>query len=254
MSVFLKLNKFRLTAEELADLPKDQVAAFGVSCHAINEIHAMNRIYLFAGHQKTSYPDIDVAALIQRLTLLRVWSAKIFEYSEFTKFKGKYNRTKDRILQELSRQAQEKFASLCDNTGFESAKRLRNESTNHYCISPARQNFNHIAPSIDASFFLANKRGNSFFPFGEDLVFGGSLSRYAEQESTSIEVQIADWVDFNIEASGWAFDFHASLTRKIVVENFPGRILDEKVYWLPECMAGPFGNGFLPVFSRDANS
>lgn len=253
MSALLKLHKFNLNFSELKDVPDEHVAAFSMSAHAINETNALSRIFLFCGQDDVRETEINAAAFIQRLTLLRVWSAKLFEYTEFVKFEGRGNRTSDKILLRLSKEAKDSFASLCENNDKEFMKRLRNQVTNHYRIDPARRNLQHLDPAADASMYLSESvRSNAFFLLGEDVAFGAAVARFSKENNTDIVEQIERWVDFNLAANVWANDFHASLFKETIRPFFPDRHTTEMSYWLPETMVQEFERGKMPLFMRPA--
>jgi len=70
--------------KEFDPLSDDEKAALSIVCFAVTEVNALMRMYAFAEHHFTGKAAIDYGMLAQSHSLLRSWSAKLFEVSEFT--------------------------------------------------------------------------------------------------------------------------------------------------------------------------
>ncbi len=252
MSSLLKLEEFRISWEELRKLPDDQLAAFGLVCFAISEINVLKRLYLFSGHDydPVGIDEIGFAALSQRLVLLRLWSAKLFELTKFFKFEGQHNRTKDQTLLSLSEIAQKTFEDVAKGPGFEFATRQRNEAASHYHMKSARKNAHHLRKDALCNMYLHQAEGNSFFPLGEELMFGASVLRLKDEFTCPDSDIVDEWFRWNLEANNWASKMHVQLFSETILKVIPDRKPYEREYWLKPEMIQYIGECIVPVFLR----
>ncbi|MFN8993274.1 MAG: hypothetical protein ACK5X3_06380, partial [Pseudomonadota bacterium] len=163
--------------KEFDPLSDDEKAALSIVCFAVTEVNALMRIYAFAEHHFTGNAAIDYGMLAQSHSLLRCWSAKLFEFSEFITFKDKNNRTSTPSLLALSKKHVAAFDVLKSANGYGAARYLRHETTNHYFLDPVRKNLPHVSDRANCNFYLHQLNGNSHFPMGEEVVFVGRLNR-----------------------------------------------------------------------------
>lgn len=89
------LFEYPLSKSDVAKLPKDQHAVIAVLCFIASESNALAKTYIAASHEDTGETVIDTSLSILRFTILRAWSAKLFEVSEFLGFRA--STTKRRI-------------------------------------------------------------------------------------------------------------------------------------------------------------
>ncbi|MGR3341820.1 MAG: hypothetical protein ACU0DI_01055 [Paracoccaceae bacterium] len=122
--------KYRLQFSELLQFGETKAAVFATSCHAINEINVFTRMYLSNHRDAPKEPDMATLYEIQTMTILRSWSAKLFEYHKFI--------SRVRELPEFSAHSNllgsnlKKFNRLKKMDGFIITRKIRNEMTSHY--------------------------------------------------------------------------------------------------------------------------
>lgn len=249
------LTEYKLSLADLEDLHEDLSAALAVTCYAVSEINTLMRLYIFSSHQVIDNEVIDAASMIQRGVLLRTWSSKLFEFSEFIHLNGKHNKTKNVDLIELAKQAQKSFEQLKQEKGFDLVRNIRHEASNHYCLNPARKNLKHLSPTSKLSFYLHEKNGNSFFPMGEEVMFIGRINRHATSETTKEEKSqlYNTWMNWNLMASNWLGEVHHLFVKRLVLERFSERKAERKDYWIPPTMVGEVGEIITPIFIRTNN-
>lgn len=219
----LEYEKITHSIEDLRSIPKDQLAAYAGICHAVNELNVMKRVFLASFHQEPSSPEVGMYLWVQNHTLLRVWSAKIFELSQFLKFEGRYNRTSDKELKDFGDSARERFRALGESPFYEMTKRLRHEVTNHTSLKAIRECLDFVGDQIECSAFLGPEIGNCLFPFGEEVVFGGTLARVWTEHRIKPETSLDIWFEWNQSANNWATEQQLRF-----INNFIGALPKKK--------------------------
>lgn len=221
-------------------LSDDQKAALSVVCFAVTEVNALMRMYAFSEHEYTGKPAIDYGMLVQSHSILRTWSAKLFEFSEFISFKDKANKTTDATLIALSGKHMATFDALKLADGYQTARYLRHETTSHYLLNPVRKNLPYVSDKADCSFYLHQMTGNSHYPMGDEVVFVARLNREGAHLTTEQEKKdtYRKWWNWNLEATRWLNDVHLSFYKELVVPIAKGKIARRKNYWIDPRFVG----------------
>ncbi|MEO0370349.1 MAG: hypothetical protein AAF231_02735 [Pseudomonadota bacterium] len=250
MSEDFELHKYGLSVEDAQNLPEDQLAAFGVFCFACSEINVLHRLYICSVHPPHKDQEIRFAALIQQFLILRTWTAKLFEVTEFVKFEGKYNKTKDPVLKEFSTEALNQLQKIQDEAGNGLAKKLRDEVANHYHLKPARANVAHLSEVGEYSMYLHKAAGNSFYPFGEELMFGARLNRFEADNPNKDANLFKEWNAWNVKVSRWVSSMHVRLFEMTLKKLNPERAAEIKSYSLPDNMFMDHRELLVPLFIK----
>jgi len=108
----VSIRKLELSEKDFAEIPDDQKAALAAVSHSINELNVLKRLYLFSCPTDQPQNEFGIAFWIQQLTILRAWSAKLFELQKFLEFTGSKNRTKDQFLRSIAKNAQQKLGNV----------------------------------------------------------------------------------------------------------------------------------------------
>ena len=226
--------------KDFAPLSDDQKAALAVVCFAVTEVNALMRMYAFADHDFTGKPAIDYGMLAQSQSILRTWSAKLFEFSEFIAFKDKANRTTDSVLKSLSDKHTLTFESLKPAAGYQTARYLRHEATNHYLLSPVKKNLPYVSDKANCNFYLHQMTGNSHYPMGDEVVFAARLNREGAHLATSEEKKetYRTWWNWNLTATKWLNDVHFSFYKELVVPISKGKSARRRNYWIDPRFVG----------------
>tara|TARA_R110002126_G_scaffold282148_1_gene430368 strand:+ start:97 stop:867 length:771 start_codon:yes stop_codon:yes gene_type:complete len=246
----IEFTKLRLSVDELRQIPPPQLAAFAVSCYAINELNTMNRIYLCAENQQKLGEAAQIAELNQRLVLARIINAKLFEFSEFAMLKGKYNRTQNKTLKDLASAALEGFEELKGIPGYQLAKTIRNEATNHYQLSPAAKSLEHLDRGANCDIFIHRLDGNSLFPLGEELIFGAGLHRAGKELLVLEGTALKSWLEWGLKAMEWTKEVHMRLFEEAILPHISPRTTERFIENIPDGLFQSPEMSSLPLFLK----
>ncbi len=243
---------YPLTWAEIQTLPDDHQAALSVACCAVTEVNALMKLHIFSGHKLPEQNLGDYAILTQQFVLLRTWSAKLFEAYRFIRFKGTKKKMNDPVLLDISRRAIEKFESLRNGKGYELARAIRNEASNHYSFDDGKKNLKHVSKNAHCSMYLHEMNGNSVFPLGEEVMFMGRLNRAAASLRTKEErmTMLNTWIDWNLEATDWLTAVHSDIVKKLVLAVFPDRYAHRRLFYMPHDYVGTKDVDLTPLFLR----
>lgn len=245
------LWEYSVTKEEFDTLEPDLAAALSIICYAYSEINALMRLYLFSTHDHVGSDAIDSMGEIQKNTLLRVWSAKLFELADFMELK-KYSKTNNQELIALALDAKNLFEPLKKDAAYQTVKLIRHEATSHYALAPAKKNLEFVGEGAALSIIQHKMGGNSFNPLGEEVMFIGRMNRAAQHLDTK-EKRIEfheQWFNWNVVATKWLGRVQAQFARKTLLEKFPDRRARKRMYWIPQQMVGEIGESKTPLFCR----
>ncbi len=245
-------TEVELSWKDFSSLSDDQKSALSIVCFAVSEINSLMRIYAFSDHTLTGKAAIDYSILVQSHGILRSWSAKLFEFSEFVTFRDRKNRTSDDRLLELSRTAKESFNALKRENGYVIARSLRHETTNHYLLDPVRKSLPFVSDRANCNFYLHKKNGNSVFPMGDEVVFIGRINREgAKIESALEKAEMYDqWWKWNLAATKWLHRVHFDFYKEFVEPRSKGKRIKTRDYWIDPRLVGVPDETKLPVFLR----
>lgn len=248
------LSELKLSWSDLESLTDDQKAAIAIACLAVSEVNALKRVYAFCEHNLLEDSVIDYSIIIQIETVLRTWSAKLFEFSEFIKFQGKDNKTTDEVLLAISRRNIISFEKFLDDSGYRVARFLRHEVSNHYNLRPVKRNLDFVSTRANCSFFVHKSRWNSFFPMGSEVVFAARIYRETGPNGTNdLNLKVYDeWWHWNIAATNWLHSVHLELYKELIVpivkkKNIKFRRRD---HWIRPSLVGVVGAIKIPIFLR----
>jgi hypothetical protein len=250
--ILVKLREFELTLQDLNALSDDQKAAFSVIAFAVSEINALSRVYMFSAHRGIGKSAIDYAVQIQRNSLLRIWSSKIFEFAEFLKFTNKTGKTSDSKVLNLAKMAISDFEKLQKGSGYKIAMVLRNTAANHYSFKAARRLLAHLRDDTDCSLFFGHLRSNSFFPLGEAGMFVSNIyaTSGAGAASDAFQKATQEWLDWLGEASLWVDSVQDAFFRDVIQEAVPNLRPVDREYVVPSNFVAVQGNVTTPIFSE----
>lgn len=245
------LEEYRFTPQDLASLDEDLAAGLSITCHAANEVNTLRRLYLFSCHDFLDKEPIDNINAIQRSVLLRIWSAKLFEFVKFVKSKDVRN-SKNLELQELIKTAKASYDELERNNDFKMARDLRNEATNHYGFKPAKKNLKHISNDSNMSFYIHRMNGNNFFPLGEEVMFTARIKRHVPNSAKNevLSESFKGWLNWNNEVTKWLSQVNLDFIGHIIETHFPDRKPRKRSDYLPCEMVGEIDEIFVPLFAR----
>ncbi len=188
---------------------------------------------------------------MQRHLLLRSWSARIFEFYKFIGEESDKPSCDDEALQKLFQDSNQSFETLKRRLGFEIARDLRNEATNHYSLKAAKKNLASVPCHADCSFYLHEIDGNSFYPMGEEVMFIGRMNRKGKSVTTENDraALFNEWMGWNLDANRWVKDTHVSFADRIFISKTDKRAT-KMSHWIPYSMVGDKDAFKIPVLLR----
>jgi hypothetical protein len=246
------LYEYPLYRKDLEKVQPEHAAALAVVSYAVNEVNILQKLYLSARHPFCGDDAMDSLVAAFHFVILRTWSAKLFEFSEFLSFGGQKKKTSDECLLSLADAALVDFEPLKTSTGYELARNVRHEASNHYSFDAAKKNLKFLSKSANCKFYIHKEGGNSFFPLGEELMFAARVNRYGDHITSKEERMklLGEWMDWNLGASRWIDRVHAEFAKKLVFDRFPDKFAQEKMWWLPPEFVGTTTEVTVPIFLR----
>jgi len=244
------LLEFDANWETMSKLPEDHIAAISVLCYAVSEVNALARIYLSQSHEYIGERAIDSASNIQRFVILRSWSAKLFEIEKSLQLGGKKPKSTDIILLELADGAKKEFEKLATGNGYNIARDIRHEATNHYSFKAAKKNLGNVPANIDCNMYLHEIGGNSFYPLGEAVMFHARLDRRwaGISHERSRDGFFNEWLTWNLDTTKWLMETHANFTDRLVFNALGRNEFKKRAYWVPEEFTAGYKDRMTPVF------
>jgi hypothetical protein len=248
------LTEIKITWSELKLMPAEQRAFFALICMALNDIITFSRLVVLANWKPGREENIDVIAAIQKNSLLRVWSAKLFELSEAIENIEKKKKLLDKPLKEFILKHRALYADISELPGYFLARAIRNQASSHYGFSDIVRSLDHVGDLAKCGYLLHEATGNSCYPLGEEVAFVGQLNRHMSgtQRFANKTTGIEEWMDWNVKATRIANNLIADFNREFVkpILKADRQRLQRRAYWLDHRMVGQYGETMLPIFMR----
>ncbi|WP_299637113.1 hypothetical protein [uncultured Ruegeria sp.] len=253
MKALEKIVEIPIYWDDLKSLSLDEKALLALASYAASESNTISKLYLFSTHKMTGNEIVDSAISIQIMVLLRYWSAKLFEFFESISEISNSRGTKDDNVIRLAKESFDAFSELEELRGYEIARAIRHEATNHYSFKAAKKNIDHVSDRANCKLYLHNKDGNSWYPFGEEVMFSGRLNRAGASLRTKEEKNqlLKDWLDWNLSATRWANKAYELIATELVLDRLPDRNAKQKLLWLEPELVGEIDGRKTPVFLKN---
>lgn len=251
-----KQIEFQLSWADVKSMPDEHIALFTLVSFAATETNVLSRLYVQSSHSKNSEQAINVAIIAQQYTILRAWSAKLFEFSEMLADLRKRNTVSDPVAKEIVYRSVKSFEAVRQAKGYSVARAVRHEAANHYSFSSAIKNIPHVPDEANCNMYPNALEGNSHYPIGEEVMFMGRLNRLgASAKTTGDKMKLLDlWHGWNVSAQDWLRSTHVEIFGGLVAPRFKGRRAVEKLYWLDPALVANLVPPRIPVFLRDNTS
>ncbi len=246
------IDEYALNWSDLKGLTEDEKAFVALSCYAVTELNVLSRVYLFSSHIPNGNEIIDAAIQAQRFVLLRTWSAKLFEFSECIKQMNGPKSKLDESVENIAKRASSLFEQVKCLKGYSVAKHIRHEASNHYSFPATKKNLGFVEDSADCGLYLHEMEGNSFYPMGEEVVFGGRIIRHGSPSSSfeSIHNMLDDWMEWNIQATKWVRDVQFLAVKTLIVDKLSNKSFEKKKIPVDRNIARTISDGGVPIFLR----
>lgn len=250
---FLRFDELSVSSSELKKLPQDQIAFLALLCCCCNEVNTLLRLYsMHSNSVSEEYDVVKNVDLATKLFLARTLSAKLFEVLQLFEGKNGWHKTKDKVVLEFRKAALQQLDEMDAKEGKDIAATLRNECTNHYSLSAARQKSHNMAEGRNFTFYMHKLEGNSFYQLGEDLIFSDSFQSgrwRGGAERTKKDLGI--WLDWTITVTNWLKEKCVEFFVLTVPESAFGRLDQHQVYFVDPSLVGALDVSKVPLFLRE---
>lgn len=245
------LEELHLTWRQLNDvLSKDELAAISILSYAVTELNTLRRTFLCLAADYESDKAIRAVQSIQAHVFMRIVSSKLFEVTDFLRDISLPKSDCGAEVVGLSKDALRKLDELPQTKGFQVARRIRHEATNHFSLKAALKNIPYVKDDANCDLYFHKLNGNCFYPVGEEVMFGGQLERcgvsYSGPEDEGDVV--ADWLNWCIAANNWLEDILAEFYKKLLFDRLPPQGIRKSAYWVNPGLVADTDNVTIPVF------
>ena len=246
------LFEYQVPKSSLEQLSREQTAILGILSYAVSEVNALAKFFIIAQQDKTGENPIDIASMIHQNVILRTWSAKLFEVMEFAGTADKRLLASDDDLRVDFEEALLELDELKSTEGFSTARVMRNEATSHYSMKAALKNIDYMSEDAECNLYLGELNGNSFYPFGEELMFVARMSRQGKNSRSKAErlAQFWDWHDWNIAMNDWLSRLHFRVVKTLFLDSETEIFARHKAYWVPPSMLSEMDTNIAPLFFK----
>lgn len=248
------LTEIQISWSELKLMPTEQRAFFALICMALNDIVTFSRLVVLANWKPDQEENINIIAAIQKNSLMRVWSAKLFELSESIANIDRKKKLEDKSLKDFIEKHKVLYAEISNLPGYFLARAIRNQASSHYSFSDILRSLDHVGDLAKCGYLLHEATGNSCYPLGEEVAFIGQINRHmtGTQSFGSATNGIAEWMDWNVKATSIANNLIADFNRQFVMPflKHDRRRSRRQAYWLDPRMVGQYGESMLPIIMR----
>ncbi len=247
----IHLAKLKMSKSDLAKIDKRELAFLSTIAFAIDEISVIQKLYAQSISLQPRNEELLLMSAIQQNTIARVLSSKLYEaIGLFDKYQVTLKRKGDQEAVEALASHQAALVGIKKLPGYPMAKFIRDHVTNHYLHQETEKNIEYVSEKAQYVAFLHEMQGNSYYPFGEEVVFLGRVGRYfyEEYERTFNASDINHWYDWIKEASKWFTKMFYSYVIWLYRTRFPDWMLVPTKPYLDYELFGELGHSPLPIF------
>ena len=214
------VRELSLDGSALQSLSADEQAFLVVVCHATSEINTFGRLAYFSVGGQSSDKILRAAQMHQNLSIIRCFSAKLFELTAIFQ-KRKFGNKSDNIVK-IYDFAERKFEEYGLQENYNSARNIRDFVTNHYDPARAKKNLAHLSDGMDFGIYLTEPDANSFAMIGEEISFTGQFNReFSARELPEGDSGFARWWRWNQDAWRWTRKVHAKTVEVLLLDRVP---------------------------------
>lgn len=232
-------------------------ALIATMCFGINELSLFQRLFLLYTSDGPKDSDLRKKFDIERVIITRHMNAKIFEIlNGLNSFKlnavkeisqnSKLGRS-DPVIKLLNKHLKG-IAVLRNRHGFKVSEDIRNKVTFHTRADNTKKSREHVPKATDFTFYLHSSLGDSFYPIGEDFVFGACISEISETyKQTEVET-IEQWMDWSLQASRIIVIAFESLMTDLVRDGLIKATARDVSYYLEPDFTHSDSGKHVPLF------
>ena len=244
----------QLTYSELRSFGDEFASVFSVVTFALNEVNVFARLLAFSQPYGFEDKDVQVAEVLQVSTMLRTWSAKLFE---LLKFLGAENGAKklklnDRNLESTLQGFRDNYSSIRVDELANLMRSLRHESAFHFPLPAAIRNLNHVSQDAKLTLHFHENVRNNFSALGDELMFVGRVNRQFASSGNDEEQRekFREWIVWTGKVHTMVTELQLKLFDETIAARFPCRLEKKKQYSIPVEKTGLVGSSSVPLFIR----
>jgi len=236
---------------ELEKVSKDALAFYSITSYATSELNVIARVLLACLHPLEKETAINAAGFIQSSCVTRMWTLKLFELYDCVEGIGHGKSTQNREVSQVALKAVTSFEHLKSDDGFNLARAIRHEATGHYSLNAARKNLDFVDSKAMATLYTQKRSGNSFYPFGEEVMFVGRLNRFGKDFPSDGQRRelVNTLLEWNKLANGWAHDLHTMVFNQLIAPHLKNPSKRKRSYWVSPEKVGELKDFNVPLFS-----
>ena len=252
LSKYVDFQVLNLTWNDITKLDIEDRAAYALMSFALNEINQVGRLLAFvpAGKDDELNKDIEFAAGLTVNFLLRTLSSKLFELKEFFELKGKYNRSKSKILLSIQTDLTSNLEQIRVGIGYKFAKKIRHEASFHYHLKTARLRVVSTSDQSETRIFKHKMPANSYYPMGEEAFFAGLINEFLDENglSNDLDTLITEWGEWCINCIVVFNKLFEHFSLKAFGEKRLAEIETERRFIVPAHAIRELGTETIPFF------
>ncbi|UWQ37758.1 hypothetical protein K3552_01760 [Leisingera aquaemixtae] len=245
-------HEMRIKKSDLSHLSDEETAVFGMLSYICNELNVFSRLLRLSGEKENDGAPVRFARDLQHHVVLRTLSSRLFEAYEFISEVGKKARGINSDIFSLFQRSATEIEKLGASNSRSINRNIRNETSFHYKYRDALKNAKSLPEDADASIYLNELDGNTYFVLGESMMFFERLRRFskADKKFENPELLAEEWLS-------WSLDI-VRLVKKLLADVFEIVLdrLDTKIrkthYYVKRGMVAESDSAFAPVFLRSA--
>ncbi|MGQ0611626.1 MAG: hypothetical protein ACT4N9_11055 [Paracoccaceae bacterium] len=250
----VEFDEFQVSIEELRSLPHAHVAAFAALSFAVTEVNVLRRVFLSQSHEPIGDIFIDDVINTQKLVVIRTWSSKLFEAKDLLDSIIKSGPKKYSLdLISLAQEASKDFVDLTSQEGYQVARDIRHEMSNHYPLSAARKNLPYVHKDALCNFFIHQHGGNDYFPLGEAVMFHGRIHRKWQDLKSVADrrAKFDHWFTWCINATDSLLRAHALFAERLIFKPLGRNTFYTKTFTVPATLVDHPFDRLTPVVFRE---
>lgn len=243
-------HEIKLKKSDLNALSEEEMAILGMLSYICNELNVFARLLRLSERQEDRSGPIKFASDLQYHVILRTLSSRLFEAHQFLdEVSNKVGNLRP-DFSKIIRESAEGIEKLRDSEGHAINRSIRNETGFHYKFKTALKNVRSLSDDADASIYVSDMDGNSYFSLGESVVFFERLRRFsdADKKYENPESLAEVWLFWCLEV--------VRLVKKLQADLF-GLVLDttdsvsrKTHYFVNPDIVAEGGRDVVPIFLR----
>ncbi|WP_298850452.1 hypothetical protein [uncultured Ruegeria sp.] len=246
----VEFSVLEFSEADLSEMEEWEAAALALTSYIASEVRTMMRLYLASAHDFDDEFLVNLASISQRAVVLRIWSAKLYEFIDFVEKNNRQVSKLPKPLLDLIDKTAQRLKEVKSGQGWAIARAIRNETAFHYNLKAVKKNLRHLTSGVDLNFYINSQAANSMFPIGEEVVFNGRLHRSGHPGAT-VEQRgaiLKEWHIWNVSVTREVFRLHQKMVKAYVHPKQQFAIPRKRSVSMANCKVKDFDSFRLPLF------